>query len=259
MSRPLPRWVTEVARGVEPLWIAATATLFIVWGYELIPQAIRMLGHSGQTETVEWGVYMSLLVGFPVVCILIGLVVPRAINAQAATMVKAFAIVVAILLAIKFVVDGRILLAVIALVPTIIATLLSTNAYRIMSERPLEGLVALIVLGVVSLIAWMSAGGMVYWTRATDWFLASPGRILAFAVATVVSISGLPRVGDSPETKPPPGVAFRIASVFLLLILIVFSFRTNPVVEFYHWGFWVGPIEQLRQGGWLMGHYSGKA
>ena len=252
MSRPLPRWVTEVARGVEPLWIAATATLFIVWGYELIPQAIRMLGHSGQTETVEWGVYMSLLVGFPVVCILIGLVVPRAINAQAATMVKAFAIVVAILLAIKFVVDGRILLAVIALVPTIIATLLSTNAYRIMSERPLEGLVALIVLGVVSLIAWMSAGGMVYWTRATDWFLASPGRILAFAVATVVSISGLPRFGDSPETKPPPGVAFRIASVFLLLILIVFSFRTNPVVEFYHWGFWVGPIEQLRQGGWLM-------
>lgn len=252
MTRPLPRWVTEVARGVEPLWIAATATLFIVWGYELIPKAIRMLGHSGQMETIEWGVYMSLLVGFPVVCIVIGLALPRMLRGQAATVVKAFAIVLATLLGLKFLIDGRIVLAAIALVPTIIATLLSTNAYRIMSERPLEGLVALIVLGVVSLIAWMSAGGMVYWSRATDWFLGSPYRILAFAVATVVSIAGLPRFGETAETKAAPGVAFRIASVFLLLLLIVFSFRTNPIVEFYHWGFWVGPIEQLRQGGWLL-------
>jgi hypothetical protein len=47
-------------------------------------------------------------------------------------------------------------------------------------------------------------------------------------------------------------VAYRIVSAFVLLFLIVFSFRTNPTVEFYHWGFWVGPMEQLRQGGWLL-------
>jgi len=164
--------VTEVARGVEPLWIGATATLFLIWGYELIPAVIRMLGHSGQTETIEWGVYMSLLVAFPVVCILIGIALPRVLKGQLATVVKAFAIVVAILLGIKFILDGRVLLAMIALVPTIIATLLSTNAYKIMSERPIEGLVALIVLGVVSLIAWMSAGGLVYWARASDWLLS---------------------------------------------------------------------------------------
>jgi len=34
--------------------------------------------------------------------------------------------------------------------------------------------------------------------------------------------------------------------------LAAFSFRTFPVVEFYHWGFYIGPIEQMRQGGRLL-------
>jgi hypothetical protein len=244
--------VTEVARGIEPLWIGATATLFIVWGYALIPKTIRMLGHSGQTETIEWGVYMSLLAGFPIVCILVGIALPRIMNGHGATILKAFAIVVALALGVIFVVDGRLSLAAIAIVPAMITTLMSFDAYRIMSERPREGIISLVVLGVVSLISWMCAGGLVYWDGAASWFLGSPWRMLGVAVATAVSIAGLPRLGDSPETKAAPGVAFRIISVFLVLVLIAFSFRTNPVVEFYHWGFWTGPIEQLRQGGWLL-------
>lgn len=250
--RPLPRWATEIARGIEPLWIGATLTLFVVWGYSLIPSAIRMLGRSGRMETIEWGVYMSLLIGFPVVCILIGLALPRLVRGQYAIIAKTFAIVVALAVGVMFIADGRLALAAIAIVPAVITALLSPGAYRVVSERPLEGLVALAVLGFVALIAWMAAGGLVYWTRATDWFLGSPWRFLAMAVAMAVSITGLPRFGESAESKAAPGVAFRIASVLLLLVLIVFSFRTNPVVEFYHWGFWVGPIEQVRQGGWLL-------
>jgi hypothetical protein len=250
--RPLPRWATEIARGVEPLWIGATATLFIAWGYALIPTAIRMLGRSGRMETIEWGVYMSLLVGFPVVCILIALALPRFFRGEAATVAKTFAIVVAFFLGITFIADGRLALAAIALIPAVITALLSAGAYKVLSERPLEGIIALAVLGVVALIAWMTAGGLVYWTGATGWFLGSPWRFLAMAVAVAVSITGLPRFGESIESKAAPGVAFRIATVVLLLALIVFSFRTNPVVEFYHWGFWTGPIEQLRQGGWLL-------
>lgn len=251
-ARPLPRWATEIGRGVEPLWIGATAALFVVWGYLLIPSAIRMLGRSGRMETVEWGVYMSLLVGFPVACIAIGLALPRIFRGQASIIAKAFTIVVALALGVMFVADGRIVLAAIALVPAVITALLSPGAYKVMSERPLEGIVALVILVFVGLIAWMSASGLVYWTRATEWFLGSPGRFLAIAVAIAVSITGLPRLGEATESKAAPGVAFRIASVFLLLVIIVFSFRTNPVVEFYHWGFWTGPIEQLRQGGWLL-------
>ena len=211
-----------------------------------------MLGRSGRMETIEWGVYMSLLAGFPVVCIVIALALPRFFKGQPATIAKAFTIVVALALGALFIADGRFVLAAIALVPAIVTALLSPGAYKVMSERPLEGLVALVVLGFVALIAWMSAGGLVYWDRASDWFLGAPWRFLAIAVAIAASITGLPRFGESAESKAAPGVVFRIASVFLMLLLIVFSFRTNPVVEFYHWGFWTGPIEQVRQGGWLL-------
>jgi hypothetical protein len=252
VTNRISRWATEVARGIEPLWIGATASLFIIWGYALIPRAIRAMGHSGLIETIEWGVYMSLLVGFPVTCIIIGLALPRIWHGRVTAIVKSIAIIGALALGLKFVFDGRLLLAAIAIVPAVITVLMSFDAYRILSERPVEGIAALVVLGVVAVIAWMLAGGLVYWTRATDWFLSSPSRILAIALATIVSIAGLPRFGDSKEIKAPPGVVYRIISIALVLVLIVFSFRTSPMVEFYHWGFWVGPIEQLRQGGWLM-------
>jgi hypothetical protein len=250
--RPLPRWIVDAARGLEPLWIASTAALFVIWGYDLMPRAIRMLGHSGRTETVEWGVYMALLVGFPLVCIAIAFPLARIGRGQAATAVKAFVVLTAIALGVIYVFDGRILLAAIALVPAFATALMAPGAYRIVSERPLHGVVPLIIIGLVALIAWMCAGGLVYWARASSWFLGAPGRTIAISIATIVAITGLPRFGDSAEVKAAPGVAFRIASAFVLLLLIVFSFRTNPMVEFYHWSFWVGPIEQVRQGGWLL-------
>ena len=252
VRRPLPRWLSDAARALEPLWIGSTAALFVIWGYDLIPRAIRMLGHSGQMETIEWGVYTSMLAAFPVTCIIIALVLPRLFKGAAATIVKAFAVIVALALGLIYVFDGRILIAALAIVPAIATALMAPGAYRIVSERPLHGIIPLVVIGVVALIAWMCAGGLVYWTRAGTWFLTSPARALAIAVATVVAITGLPRFGDSLEVKAAPGVAYRIVSAFVLLFLIVFSFRTNPMVELYHWSFWIGPMEQLRQGGWLL-------
>ena len=251
-KRQLPPVITAIARGIEPLWIASTAALFIIWGYDLVPALIRALGHSGQTETIEWAVYMSMLVAFPVVCIVIAVILTRYLKGQPAIIAKTFVIAAAFTLGIIYIANGRLALAAIAILPAVITALMSPGAYKVMSDRPLEGLVLLIVTGVVAFIAWMCAGGMVYWTGATSWFLGSPWRIIAILIATLVAITGLPRFGEAREVKPPPGVAFRIVTAFLLLILIVFSFRTNPMVEFYHWGFWVGPIEQLRQGGWLL-------
>jgi hypothetical protein len=252
LRRPLPAWTTELARSIEPLWIASTAALFVLWGYDWIPRVIHMLGHSGQRETIEWAVYMSLLVGFPVVAIVIALALPKVFRGQAATIVKAFVIVVAMTSALMFAFDGRTALIAVALVPAVLGALTSTGAWRTIGERGAEGIIALVLIGIVSLIAWMCAGGLVYWTSATDWFLSSPLRFFGLVVATGITIVGLPRLSDGVESKAAPGVAFRIASIFALLVLIAFSFRTNPIVEFYHWGFWIGPMEQVRQGGWLL-------
>jgi hypothetical protein len=250
--RPLPEWATALAYGIEPLWIASLAAVFVIWGYAWIPRLIHMLGHSGQMETIEWSVYMSMLVGFPVVAVAIAVVLPRVAKGQVAIVLKAFVIVAALASALIFAIDGRILLVGAALVPAILTAGTTAGASRLVGERTTQGIIALVVIGAVALVSWMSAGGLVFWTTATSWFLGSPVRFLAVAIATAIAISGLPKLGEKLEVKAPPGVAFRIATIFALLVLIAFSFRTNPMVEFYHWGFWVGPIDQLRQGGWLL-------
>ena len=122
--RPLPRWISDAARALEPLWIGSMAALFVIWGYDLIPRAIRMLGHSGQMETIEWGVYTSMLAAFPVTCIIIALVLPRLFKGAAATIVKAFAVIVALALGLIYVFDGRILIAALAIVPAIATALM---------------------------------------------------------------------------------------------------------------------------------------
>jgi hypothetical protein len=195
---------------------------------------------------------MSMLVAFPAMCVVVAVIIPRLAKGSAATMIKAFVILATLAYAIAFALEGRLALALIALIPALATTLTSVATMRIIAERPTEGFAALLVLFVVSMLAWMSAGGLVYWTRATEWFLGSAWRIAAIAVATAIAIIGLPRLGDRVDIKAPPGVAFRIVSIFIVLCLIVFSFRTTPMVEFYHWGFLIGPIEQLRQGGWLL-------
>jgi hypothetical protein len=211
-----------------------------------------VLGHSGRTETIEWAVYMSMLVGFPVTCIVVAILLPRVFKGTLSAIVKAFVVLATLAFALKFALDGRLSLALIAMIPAAVTALTSVATMRIVAERPTEGIVALLMLFVVAMLAWMSAGGMVYWDRATSWFLGSPVRFVAVAVSTAIAIIGLPRLGDRVDVKAAPGVAFRIVSIFVLLSLIVFSFRTNPVWESYHWEFWTGPIEQLRQGGWLL-------
>ena len=128
VRRPLPRWLGDAARALEPLWIGATAALFVIWGYDLIPHGIRMLGHSGQMETIEWAVYMSLLAAFPATCIIVALVLPRLFKGEAATIVKAFAVVVAIALGLIYIFDGRLLLAALAIVPAIATALMAPGA-----------------------------------------------------------------------------------------------------------------------------------
>jgi hypothetical protein len=44
----------------------------------------------------------------------------------------------------------------------------------------------------------------------------------------------------------------RTGDYVLLALLVAFSFRTFPMVEYFHWGFFVGSIEQMRQGGLLL-------
>ena len=254
--RPLPSAATAVVRAGEPLWVASLATLFVVWGYDLIPKLIRLLGRAGQTETVEWAVYMSLLAGFPLAVLIVALVIPRVLGVYAQAIVKASAVLFALWIGLLFVIDGRIHLAFLAAVPAFL-TALDEARWAPFWKRPTRvSLLDYIALILVGIGAWMCAGALVYWKDGARWFVGPDGHTLSITIALAVVLTGIPRLGirDDDVVKSWAWVPTveRICSLVVLAALVIFSFRTNPIVEFYHWGFWTGPIEQLRQGGWLL-------
>src|SRR5665647_2775895 len=52
-------------KSLEFLWPASLGVVGVVLGWWLIPAAIHLVGRGGQQETIEWALYMSLLVIFP--------------------------------------------------------------------------------------------------------------------------------------------------------------------------------------------------
>ena len=254
--RPLPAAATAIARAGEPLWVASLAALSVVWGYDLIPKLIRLLGRAGQTETVEWAVYMSLLAGFPLAVLIIALVVPRVLGVYAQTIVKASAVLFALWIALLFLAQGRMVLFLLAVIPafwTAFDEARPTHGLRAFTRSEGLDFVALLLVGI---IGWVCAASLVYWEGGRSWFIGGLGQTIGVVIALLLVLSGIPRLGTRegklPKARQWRKAVERIVTAVAVIGLIAFSFRTNPMVEFYHWGFWTGPIEQLRQGGWLL-------
>jgi hypothetical protein len=102
---------------------------------------------------------------------------------------------------------------------------------------------------VAASFGWMAVSGLVSWGSAPHWLIARPQAavaLLVFGWSAAVALR---------ETRVD-GVIRRIDISVLdwiaIAVLVLFSFRTFPIIEFYHWGFYIGPIEQMRQGGQLL-------
>jgi hypothetical protein len=233
----------EVRRALEPLWVAALGIQFIVGGSLLLPRLIRLLGRGGAVETVEWAIYMSMLFVFPVAVAVIGWWLPR---------IGGHGLVAAVKLGLVFLLVAE--LAVYAamsggvpVVAALIASGLSIVLLRVSTGGSHTSSVALAL--ACGTAAWMAAGALVSWQSALAWMAGSATTIAVVIAMTVLACMVLRSwVAGSTESAAP----VRPIELLPLGLLVAFSFRTFPMVEFYHWGFFVGPIEQLRQGGTLL-------
>src|SRR4029079_3778785 len=109
-----------------------------------------------------------------------------------------------------------------------------------------------IVPVVVGIAAWMSAGSLVTWSDSTHWFLGTVARVAIFAAVFAVSVLAMRATFRASGQPAEQRGAARILAVLGVCVLIALSFRTNPVLELYHWEAYVGPMQELRQGGWLL-------
>ena len=240
-----PSGLTEVARKFEPLWIAALGVQLIAGGGILLPRLIRLMGRGGAVETVEWAVYMSMLFVFPVAVAIVGWVFPRLLGEGAASVVKrGLVLLVLVEFAVYVVAAGGI-------VPALAATAAAaagTALLRLSSRYSVSSRTTLALITCCGVAGWMAGGGLIYWASAVRW-LASPASAIVLLATTIIAATALRRWAMSDSSASAP---IRVLDLVPLAALIAFSFRTNPMVEFYHWGFFVGPIEQLRQGGTLL-------
>jgi hypothetical protein len=239
---------------VEPLWVAALGVALVVGGYRLFPSMIHMLGHAGQAETVEWADYLFVLLAFPVVAAVIAYSVPRHLDRRLDVLAKGGLLFLLAALAIGYVVRSRWPSIAAATAMSVITVVLLTvrrapGGTRVSSLPAIARASALLFVGAA---AWMSAGALVSWADATAWLTARPGRFGLFALTAALTILALRTDPGLEEEQPFSGVLSRSLLILGVGILAALSFRTNPVLELYHWEAYVGPMQGLRQGGWLL-------
>ncbi len=227
---------------LEFLWPASLGVIGVVLGWYLIPVAIHLVGRGGQQETIEWALYMSLLVIFPPLVLLLARGGARLRVARMSVVALSLLAVVGYVLLSPNRIVG-IALALAAGTATVVLTRLDPEFRKI--GAPVVTLPAL----VAATFGWMSVAGLVSWGNASRWLIFRPQAAIALVVFAWCGAVVLR------ETRVD-GVIRRVDMGALdwlaIAVLMLFSFRTFPIIEFYHWGFYIGPIEQMRQGGQLL-------
>jgi hypothetical protein len=235
----------------EPLWIAALGIQFAVLGPLLVPAMIHLVGRGGRVETVEWLIYMSLLIGYVPLIWVFAVVLPGRFSPQTTSLYRWAIITVSLIeLAVYSITANWIFLAtaVVASVTTLAA--LGCAKSRQGSRTGLGwDLVRVVPLVMAGAFGWMCAGSIVSWGDAVVWVSSSPRTLITLIAATALTLAAL---RASREERAEGRSWLRWWDYPAIAALVAFSFRTYPIVEFYHWGFYIGPIEQVRQGGLLL-------
>lgn len=235
-----------------PLWIAALGIQFAVLGRLVVPAMIHLVGRGGQVETVEWLIYMSLLVGYVPLIWVFAVLLPAKLSSRAASFYRWGIIALALIeLAIYSVGANWIFLAtaVLASVVTIAGLGLAKSRWRGSATERSGAVLRLLPLNIAGAFGWMCAASIISWGDAIAWISSSPRTLISLVAATALTVAAL-RL--SREEGSYGRGWLRWWDYPVIAVLVVFSFRTYPIIEFYHWGFYIGPIEQLRQGGLLL-------
>ena len=229
-------------RALEYLWPAALGAFGAVLGWWLVPVSIRAIGRGGQQETVEWALYMSLLFIFPPVVLFL------ARRGERFFVLRMTIVVLSILAAVVFVLFSpyRLVGVALALLAGAVTVFLTRPDSELRKQRaPIVVLPAL----VAATFGWMAVSGLVSWGSPPHWLFT---RIQPALVLLVLGWCAAVVLRETRVDGVIRRVDITVVDWIAIGVLVLFSFRTFPIIEFYHWGFYVGPIEQLRQGGQLL-------
>ncbi|MDQ3081356.1 MAG: hypothetical protein M3R07_03985 [Gemmatimonadota bacterium] len=233
---------------IYSLRITALVVLISVAGAAWLPPVIRFFGRGGQRETVEWLVYVFLGTAFPVIAAVLAWHGPRIFPARVSRIAHGM---LAGFLAVACIVFLTALGPAAFLLSVALAVLTLTCAGLLRQRRETD--IATLAVSAVALTGvWASALTLASWTDHWAWATHSIRPMVVLAGLAAAAVATLPAREDGQEKTRQLSFSLSPRDTLPLLAFVVLSFRTTPIVEFYHWSFWTGPIESIRQGGWLL-------
>ncbi len=233
---------------VKSFRVAALVVLIVVAGAALLPPTIRLFGRGGQRETVEWLVYVFLGTAFPAITAVLAWFGPRIFPGRLNRVVHW---ALAAFLGVACVVFLGALGPAAALLSSSLAVV--TVACAELLKRRRERDITTLVISAIALTAvWASALTLASWTDHWSWATQSVRTVVVLAALTMAAIATLMARDVGKQHLLRQSFGLSPVDALPVLAFILLSFRTTPIVEFYHWSFWTGPVESVRQGGWLL-------
>lgn len=251
-ERASPSRLEAFAQRVEPLWIAALGIQFVVLGPLIVPAMIHLAGRGGQVDTVEWLIYMLLLIAYAPLVSVFAAVLPGRLSPRTISVLRLAVVAVALVELVVYSLSGNrrfLVMAVVASLVTLAALGYATGPRRRTQAGFGWALVRFAPVIIAGAFAWMCAAGLVSWGDAVVWVTSSPRTLLTLIAAAALTVAAL---RASREEISEARGWLQWWDYPAIAALVAFSFRTYPVIELYHWGFYIGPIEQVRQGGLLL-------
>ncbi len=184
---------------IEPLWAAALGIHVVVFGRAIVPGLIHLVGRGGQTETVEWAIYLSLFFVYAPLVAVIAWLMPRRVSPDTASWVRFAIVLAAIVELVRYMLNSDWLFILSATMAAIVTVVALGYTGQSNGRSRSGGLPKMIPLLLVSAFGWMCAGTLVSWGDALQWIASSPRT--AVIVVVVIGLTAFAlradRVGDA--------------------------------------------------------------
>jgi len=232
--------------------MAALGVHFLVLGKLLVAAIIHFAGRAAEIQITQWTIYILLLVAYVPLVWYISRVLPRRVSHATTSAVWAAIVGASLLEFVFYALTSNwlfLLMAIAATASTTVLLDLARRRHAITRPDTRWDVSTTLPLFITGLFGWMSAGSLVSWDSILRWWATNGWTALALLAATILTVFAVtPARNESADDD----LGLRWWDYLAIAVLAAFSFRTFPVVEFYNWGFYIGPIEQLRQGGRLL-------
>ena len=244
-GRLVLHWTKSLGKAGEPLWVSGLALLQII----LFSRFLPLTG-----ESYEWAQYLLLATLYPLFLLAIERLVPllplSSVWLQVVKFLLAGAWPVITFTILLPVAGGQVFLILTAL--SVLQTILYLFvAPRVRTADRELGLADVWVLGLVGTVAWVVAARVIWWQSFIDW-VWNPITLTILVACLFLVVVNLFHHRQVSITKA--GKLHQWSTLGAFLVLAVVSLRVGDCGPgfYHHWGFFVGPAELVRQGGWLL-------